>query len=199
MQQSGSEMKTSRFAVFSVVAVLSGVLSGTLTSESSAAPFDSSGSWGPVADWPLVAIHAVLSPDGEVLTYGTNADTRQTGRFIYDVWTPGESAAAGHSTLANTTQTDLFCSVQINRYDNGETMLFGGDNYVGTRTTNRGNPDIDAFDPRTNTLRELPAMNRSRWYASATTMPDGSFYIQGGLDGEDRAERWSPTAAIRHV
>ena len=31
-------------------------------------------------------------------------------------------------------------------------------------------------------------MNRRRWYATATTLPNGEIYIQGGKDGTDRAE-----------
>ena len=29
------------------------------------------GSFGPVLSWPLIAIHAVLLPDGRVMTYGS--------------------------------------------------------------------------------------------------------------------------------
>lgn len=34
------------------------------------------GAWsaGTAAAWPLIPIHAVLLPDGRVLTYGTNPD-----------------------------------------------------------------------------------------------------------------------------
>ncbi len=152
---------------------------------------DEDGRWGPVEDWPMVGIHAALDSRGRVVTYGTNPDGIQTGRFIYDIWTPNQSAAAGHNTLANTTNTDLFCSLQINRPDTGDMLLFGGDNWMGTVTNNRGNPDINSLSAATGQLTQLPGMNRSRWYATGTTLPDGSIYIQGGLDGEDHPEHWT--------
>ena len=39
------------------------------------------GTWSAPADWPLIAIHAVLTPDGRVLTYGTTAEGQQTGKL----------------------------------------------------------------------------------------------------------------------
>lgn len=149
------------------------------------------GRWGPVEDWPLVAIHAVLTADGDVLTYGTNADGQQTGRFIYDVWTPQFSAAGGHVTLENTTRTDLFCNLQLNRAETGEVLMFGGDNFSAGSTTNTGNADIVSFDPATNAIGALPGMHLPRWYGTGVTLPDGSFYIQGGLGGEAHPEHWS--------
>ncbi len=150
------------------------------------------GHWGPVENWPMVAIHAALDSKGRVVTYGTNGDGTQTGRFIYDIWTPSPSAATGHNTLANTTRTDLFCSLQLNRADTGDMILFGGDNWTGAGTNNRGNADINQINAQTGAISALPGMNRARWYATGTTMANGSIYVQGGLDGEDRPERWSP-------
>ncbi|MGI9613127.1 MAG: hypothetical protein ACR2QO_09470, partial [Acidimicrobiales bacterium] len=150
------------------------------------------GNWGALENWPLIAIHAALDTQGRVLTYGTNADGQQTGRFIYDVWSPGQSAAAGHATLQNTTQTDLFCSLQLNRPDTGEMLLFGGDNFTGAVTTNTGNPDITSYDPNSQQLTSLPGMQRSRWYATGTTRPDGSIYVQGGDGGWQQPELWTP-------
>ena len=139
----------------------------------------------------MVAIHAALDSNGRVVTYGTNGDGRQTGRFIYDIWTPSPSAEAGHNTLANTTRTDTFCSLQLNRVDTGDMVLFGGDNWTGTATNNVGNPDINQIDAQTGAMVTIPGMNRPRWYATGTTMPDGSIYVQGGKGGEDRPERWT--------
>ncbi len=149
------------------------------------------GEWGPVEDWPLVAIHAALDSRGRVVTYGTNGDGQQTGQFIYDVWTPNVSAAAGHATLANTTNTDLFCSLQLNRPDTGEMLLFGGDNWDGAKTNNLGNADINSFNPDTNQLTNLPGMQLPRWYGTGTVRPDGSLYVQGGAGGGAQPELWT--------
>ncbi len=183
-------------SILLTLAIAASTLSTTVLSTATpaaAAPIDldENGRWGPVEAWPMVGIHAALDRNGRVVTYGTNPDGTQTGRFIYDIWTPGPSAAAGHNTLVNTTQTDLFCSLQLNLADSGDMILFGGDNWIDGRTNNRGNPDINVLDAVTGQLATLPSMNRARWYATGTTMPNGSIYIQGGLDGEDRPERWT--------
>ena len=72
-----------------------------------------SGAWSPVKPWPLIAVHAVLMPDGRVLTYGSTATGQQTAIFIYDVWDSAAGLDAGHTTLPNTTGTDIFCSSQV--------------------------------------------------------------------------------------
>src|SRR5689334_5586675 len=59
--------------------------------------------WSELAPWPLIPIHAALTPDGRVMSYGTTAAGIQTGMFIYDVWNPAEGLAGGHLTLPNGT------------------------------------------------------------------------------------------------
>ena len=68
------------------------------------------GAWSDVYDWPLIAIHAALTPDGRVLSYGTDGTGKQTGYFIYDIWDPSAGLDSGHMTLNNMTLTDVFCS-----------------------------------------------------------------------------------------
>ena len=51
------------------------------------------GAWVGPQPWPLIAAHAVLTPDGRVLTYGTDGTGKQTGFFIYDVWDPNAGGA----------------------------------------------------------------------------------------------------------
>jgi hypothetical protein len=65
------------------------------------------GVWGPVAPWPLIAVHGVLTADGRVVSYGTDGAGKQTGFFTYDIWNPADDS---HLTLANVTATDIFCS-----------------------------------------------------------------------------------------
>ena len=91
------------------------------------------GRWSP--------IHAVLIPDGRVLTYGTNRDGAQTGRFNYDVWDPGSRAGGGHLTLPNSTSTDPFCSAQSRRRQRRRRAARRRRQLDRQRTSNRGNPD----------------------------------------------------------
>ncbi len=172
--------------------LVSGEYTAPLTADAVAGAPTSAGAWGPVGAWPLIAAHAALDRDGRVVTYGTSAGGQQTGYFIYDVWTPNASAAAGHNTLPNKTGTDVFCGLQINRYDTGEMLMLGGDNWTGTKTTNTGNADIDSYDPATGELTKIKGMARPRWYATATALGDGSILVQGGDGGYEHPERWTP-------
>jgi Domain of unknown function (DUF1929) len=158
------------------------------------------GMWSPVAPWPLIALHAVLLPEGRVLTYGTNANGQATGYFIYDVWDPAAGLGGdAHLTLPNGTGTDLFCNSQLVLPHSGAgVLLAGGDNWGGTSRTNTGNNNSAIFDPSTNSLARSNNMNRARWYSTATTLPNGETYIQGGKDGgADRPEIRSASGAFR--
>ena len=144
---------------------------------------DGPGGWSELAPWPLIPIHAALTPDGRVMTYGTTAAGIQTGMFIYDVWNPAEGLAGGHLTLPNGTATDLFCNAQIIVPGTDKIFMAGGDIWNGKRTLNLGNNRTDIFDTTKNELASGPGMSRSRWYASVTAMLDGSIFIQGGKAG----------------
>ena len=165
------------------------------------------GRWSALADWPLISIHTMLLPNGTVMTYGSNGDGQQTGRFIYDVWDPRQGLTGGHLTLPNTTQTDLFCSAQIILPTDNKVLLAGGDIWGGTRTTNGSNDDTLIFDPATNTLTPSADMARARWYATLTTLPNGEIYIQGGRQnvsqggttGVDLAEVRTKSGALRSL
>ncbi len=146
------------------------------------------GAFSSVYDWPLIAVHAALTPDGRVLTYGTTGTGTQTGYFIYDVWDPAAGLGGGHMTLQNMTLTDLFCSTQIILPQSGDILISGGDNWTGSNTTNTGNNNSNLFDYGDNTLARSVNMHRSRWYASSTALVNGEIYIQGGAGGTDRPE-----------
>ena len=175
--------KSAFAAVFLLIVANAGTQSGI--------PADANlrGKWSTVVPWPVIGIHAVLLPEGRVLTYGTDINGRQTGYFTYDVWDPALGfGAAAHLTLPNGTGTDIFCGSQLVLPQSGAVLLAGGDNWTGTGTTNTGNNNSNVFDPRTNSLTRGDNMNRARWYSTATTLPNGESYIQGGSGGTDRPE-----------
>jgi hypothetical protein len=170
--------------------------------QAAAAGRKKNGAWAselgqPLAEWPLIPVHAVLLGNGQLLTYGTgNPDknapdpAQQTGYFIYDIWDPDAGLGVNsHFTLPNTTRTDLFCSAQIVLPQSGNVLIAGGDNFVNGFTTNTGNNNSNIFDPsNNNSLTRSNNMNRPRWYGSPTTLPDGRIYIQGGNGGSDYPE-----------
>jgi YVTN family beta-propeller protein len=146
------------------------------------------GAWSAVYEWPLISVHAALTPDARVLTYGTKADGTQTGLFIYDVWDPALGHSDGHLTMTNLTTTDIFCSSQIILPQSGDIFIAGGDNWTGTGTTNTGNKNSNIFSYGSNTLARSSDMNSPRWYSSSTVLLNGEVYIQGGSGGEDHPE-----------
>jgi|Tabmets5t2r1_1033131.scaffolds.fasta_scaffold07047_2 Domain of unknown function (DUF1929) len=146
------------------------------------------GTFSPVVDWPLIGIHAVLTPEGKVLSYGTDEDGVQTGLYVYDVWDPTLGLGPdAHAVLANTTDVDIFCSSQL-LLASGVIELYGGDITVDGKSENLPNPYITAYQPGDQTLNLVGQMRRERWYSSATTMLNGQVYIQGGDGGEDFPE-----------
>ena len=140
------------------------------------------GAWqSPAPDnWPLIPIHASLTPDGRVLTFGSNNVPSQIGIFAYDVWDPTDGLDGEHLTLPNYTQTEIFCSFQLLLPNDGSIVLFGGDIWDGVDVTNVGNDRSTIFDFRDNSLTSGESMSRQRWYASAVTLMNGEVYVQGG-------------------
>jgi YVTN family beta-propeller protein len=155
------------------------------------------GAWSAVYPWPVIAVHAVLMPDGRILSYGSKADGQQTAVFIYDVWDPAGGLNGGHATLPNTSGTDIFCSSQLVVPGGGQVFIAGGDNWTGSSTTNTGNNNSNTFSYGTNTLTRTNTMNRARWYSSSITLLNGETYIQGGSGGTDRPEIRGTNGAFR--
>jgi hypothetical protein len=148
------------------------------------------GTFSPVAPWPLVGIHAVLTADGRVLSYGTKTNGIQTGYYVYDLWDPQLGlGASAHTTLPNTTAVDLFCNAQ-QLLPSGDIEMYGGDilRVPQDFASNLPNDDTNLFRGADDSLIRTGKMYRKRWYASATTLPNGEVYIQGGDGGKDRPE-----------
>lgn len=153
------------------------------------------GTFGGQVAWPIIPIHAVLLPDGRVLTYGSDRSGAQTGMYDYDVWDPrAGTALTAHMTMPNRTATDLFCSAQIVLV-NGHVELYGGDELPAD--SNSWNHDVNQFHPGTNALVRTGSMHRERWYATATMLPNAEVYVQGGTGGEDFPEVRTSTGAFR--
>ncbi len=137
------------------------------------------GVFGPAVTWPLIPIHAVLLPNGTVMSYGTNALGQQGGELIYDVWDPTLGTGTGaHLVLSNTTKTDLFCSAQSVMLS-GDVLTSGGDLTVNGKR-NSANNDTTIFSPSSDTLTANTPMMYARWYGSLVALPNGQLVILGG-------------------
>lgn len=138
------------------------------------------GEWQGVQDWPLLSIHAIIMPNFEIMTYGTDTTGIQSAQFVYDVWNYETNT---HYLLPNRTGTDLFCSVPFYVPETGKVVISGGD----TRgdAPNTGVNDANVYDPGARTLQPLDTgdMHYARWYATAVTLSNGKVALLGGLDG----------------
>ncbi|MDO5103693.1 MAG: galactose oxidase early set domain-containing protein [Lautropia sp.] len=148
------------------------------------------GIWSPLMDWPVISIHAALTPDGRVMTFGVDYSSRNDNKFYYDVWDPTKGTGPdSHMVLPNQTNTFLFCAAQVLVPTTGELLILGGDLLKDGKVTNTGVKDVNLFNPADNSLkRATNAMQLPRWYGTATTLPSGEIYIQGGTSGEEHPE-----------
>jgi hypothetical protein len=127
------------------------------------------GSWSATSSWPLVAVHATLLSNGDVLVWDAAA---QSGRAY--VWTPTTNTFTLAPALDN-----VFCAGFAPLPD-GRTFLAGGhvQNYIGIR-------DANIFDPSTRVWTSAPPMQVGRWYPTVTTLPDGRMLVvSGAIDCE---------------
>ncbi|MBL8287840.1 MAG: DUF1929 domain-containing protein [Rubrivivax sp.] len=152
------------------------------------------GQFGPVQPWPVIPVHAVLTADGRVLSYGTRETGQQTAFFQYAVWDIEDNS---HTTWTNGTGTDIFCSSQILLPAGDQVFIAGGDNWTGSGTTNTGNNNSNLFATANSSLTRQANMNRARWYSSSTMLLSGEVYIQGGTGGTDRPEVRGANGAFR--
>ena len=116
-------------------------------------PVNAVGTWSTVFTWPLIGLHCMMTPDGKILTYGTDQNGVQSGLHIIDSWDP---LTHQHTTIEQTTGTDLFCSCCIIIPETGEILIAGGDGRPDGNF-NGGVPDTNIYDPVTQTL------SRPRW------------------------------------
>ena len=146
------------------------------------------GTWSVPARWPIVAIHAALLPNGEVLTYGTNEAADNGLGFVYDRWDPESGLTPlSHHTLDVQTSNNLFCSAQALVAGTGGLMLVTGGSVERNGRRNFGVKSVNVFDPIDNSFYQpLDDMFRARWYPTVTQLADGRLLIVGGRDDRRR-------------
>ena len=146
------------------------------------------GLWSQVFDWPLVAIHTTLLPDGSVLSYGTPpGQNKQDGR-IFDIWDP-RSTGNGHHTLPNSQTVNSFCSAGVLQ-PFGEMLISGGNEPF----------ESTLFDHRSGSATTVESKLASpRWYATMTLLADGRSLISGGEQPYETAVYENPDANLDKV
>jgi hypothetical protein len=143
------------------------------------------GEWGPVVDWPVVAVHTALLPNGKVLAYDSIGDNATETYPVQDhsratVWDP----ATGTQTPVNVdTGYNIFCSGLAHLLD-GRMFMAGGNKDQQLN----GIVQTHLFDPATNTWRLGPNMAVGRWYPTVTPLRNGEMLItSGGVDTPEAA------------
>jgi Domain of unknown function (DUF1929) len=135
------------------------------------------GKWDGPYDWPVVAAHATLMPNGNVLAYDSvgNAPTESYEQHTFTratVWNP---ASNSHVGVNSTTGFNIFCS--------GVTILNDGRIFMAGGNLNSALDGIDKthiFNPSNNTWQIEGTMQAARWYPSVTTLFNQEVLISGG-------------------
>lgn len=143
------------------------------------------GEWGPVINWPHIAISAANLPDGRVLTWSsTETDSFPSNQeFTHSaVFDPG------NNTFQNTDSNfhDMFCA-GISTLESGVIVASGG------------NPDdvrTSSFDPTSLTWSPLADMNDRRWYGTNLTMPNNQIFSTFAKTAGNRSEVYNPVANV---
>jgi hypothetical protein len=125
------------------------------------------GQWSAVNTWPMVAVHAMLLPSGDVLgwtDYTINGGA-QIWRRTTNTFTPKTE-----STVS------LFCSGHVYMPD-GRLLVTGG--IVGLQD-DLGPQNGTIFDPVSENWSQGALMTYGRYYPSAVALGDGRVLVQGG-------------------
>jgi hypothetical protein len=128
------------------------------------------GMYSPQVAWPMVGIHAVLLPNGHVVSYGTPPGVARQAGFSYDDWNPAAGVDAGaHQVTASMHQYDAFCN-SLERLPDGRLLMVGGNSVTATMI----------YDPAGGGQTMGAQLGRQRWYASVLRLPDDRMLTLGG-------------------
>ena len=139
------------------------------------------GEWGPLLNWPLVAVHMTLLPTGKVLMWDAWERNAQA-----KVWDPASGVFA---EVPN--GSGIFCAAHC-LLANGRVLVAGG-HVGGHGTAQDGIPDVYTFDSFTKTWTRAADMRFPRWYPTAVPLADGRVLV---LSGEIHYEKWADTPEL---
>ncbi len=144
----------------------------SLTVPAAAAPLqqgtpDQVGEWSPLYNWPLVAVHSVVQPTGEVLVWDAWENPTPSARL----WNPTTMAF----TPVPYADTAMFCAA-MSFLPDGRSLVTGGYGGVG----NVGVVDTNIFDWSDSSWTPVADMAYPRWYPTTTTLSDGNVITFGG-------------------
>ncbi len=139
------------------------------------------GLWSDVYDWPLVAVHAALLPNGKVLAWDATPDDADDDPHTTDNYTTRvtlwDPVSDTHVQTNNDTDTDLFCAGSAHLWD-GRILFAGGDG--GRAGANGPLANTNIYNPVSNTWHRTQNMNAPRWYSSVAALSNGEMLTLGG-------------------
>jgi hypothetical protein len=163
------------------------------------------GEWSARFDWPVIAIHAALLPDGKVLAYDSVGDDA-TETYPQNVtqtraalWDPKDNS---FNSAELGLGYNIFCS-GLGLLSNGHVFIAGGN--LNTDTDKLlGINNLTDYDPFSqgdfpNRFSAVGTMNTSRWYPSITALANGEMMISGGADGPSAPEVRLPNGKVREL
>jgi hypothetical protein len=125
------------------------------------------GSWSAPIAWPLVAMHAAMTPQGTVMVYDRENDyTRSV--HLYD------PASGGLAKLSDLT-VSLFCAAHTLMPD-GRILMVGGH----TTGDGFGLNQANILNPATGVFSRGADMRYARWYPTLVELRDGRYVVLGG-------------------
>ncbi|MFK8030116.1 MAG: PA14 domain-containing protein [Gammaproteobacteria bacterium] len=137
------------------------------------------GEWGPVIQWPHIAISAANLPDGRVLTWSSTEINSFPANREFSHAAVFDPANNSFITTDNNFH-DMFCA-GLATLEDGRIIASGG------------NPDdrrTSTFDPNTLSWSPLPQMFDLRWYATSVTLPNNEIFATFGKSSGNRSEKF---------
>lgn len=146
-----------------------------------------------VVPWTSIPIHASLTPDGRVMTFGAKPNDDQGG-FDYVLWDPSKgNGPEARLQLPNGVNFNSFCVGGVIDPATGRVLLAGGAGDGGSPESASGGV---AYDFASRRMVAGSPLAFPRYYASLTTLPDGRILVDGGSPPYGNQSNSSPIAEI---
>ncbi|SIQ86459.1 Galactose oxidase, central domain [Rhizobium sp. RU20A] len=140
-----------------------------------------------VINWGSIPIHAALTPDGRIMTFGSTPQDGQGG-FDYVLWDPAKgNGPESRIQLPNGVNFNSFCVGGVIDPATGRLILAGG---AGKAS------DAAVYDYASTRMTTSPALKYPRYYGTLTTLPDGRVLVDGGSPAYGNQTNSSPIAEI---
>ncbi|HEY6293311.1 MAG TPA: galactose oxidase-like domain-containing protein [Terriglobia bacterium] len=136
------------------------------------------GSWTAPLTIGVVAIHAALLTNGQVLMWYTDAPFGSGTGSLAQLWNPATNAL---TDVKLPFPYDIFCS-GMTMLPNGQLLVIGGKDDSKGYGSRAGIAESFLFNPTTNTWSQAADMNYARWYPTGTEQSDGTVLVTSGTD-----------------